>query len=261
MATAAPKSAVPPGKANGARDRRKELLEQEVLEAACLLFAEKGYAGTTLTDIAEAVGLTRAALYYYFKNKEALLEAIMREISVSALADIQEWRRTAPSDPTERWRSFVAMRAAEAIRRRTQLRMLAVTEAALPPAMRKKHDEAKDAIFEEYVALVRAGVASGAFRPVDETSTVFAVVGMITWANNLFPSAGEPEPEKMVAEIAELAVQAVRAPDGPPPAASAEAALDVVRKDLDRLAHLLARDAEAAPEKNSKTENHDHGSS
>lgn len=49
-------------------DRRKILVERELIDKACVLFAEKGYAGTSLTDIADAVGLTRGAIYYYFKN-------------------------------------------------------------------------------------------------------------------------------------------------------------------------------------------------
>ena len=63
------------------RERRKALLEREIKDKACTLFARKGFDGTSLTDIADAVGLSRAAIYYYFENKEALLEAIVAEVS------------------------------------------------------------------------------------------------------------------------------------------------------------------------------------
>ncbi|MFZ5814199.1 MAG: TetR/AcrR family transcriptional regulator [Bacillota bacterium] len=45
---------------------------QEILEAALRIFAEKGYNATTNADIARAAGVTPAALYYYFANKEEL---------------------------------------------------------------------------------------------------------------------------------------------------------------------------------------------
>ncbi|MER5436873.1 helix-turn-helix domain-containing protein, partial [Streptomyces sp. NPDC002588] len=52
---------------------RRELIENEMFEQASRLFAERGFAGTNLGDIAEAMGITRPALYYYVKSKDDLL--------------------------------------------------------------------------------------------------------------------------------------------------------------------------------------------
>lgn len=61
-------------KQTDARDTR-----QEVLGAALELFAEKGYFGTSLRDIARAVGVRESALYHYFTSKEALFEELVFE--------------------------------------------------------------------------------------------------------------------------------------------------------------------------------------
>src|SRR5262245_5537047 len=45
---------------------------REILEAAATLFAERGYAATSVRDIGERVGLLGGSLYYYIKSKEAL---------------------------------------------------------------------------------------------------------------------------------------------------------------------------------------------
>ena len=50
---------------------------QAILDAALDLFAERGYFGTSLRDIATAVGVRESALYNYFPGKEALFEALM----------------------------------------------------------------------------------------------------------------------------------------------------------------------------------------
>jgi TetR/AcrR family transcriptional regulator, regulator of cefoperazone and chloramphenicol sensitivity len=47
-----------------------------IVAAAMAQFARKTYAGTSLRDIAESIGLTKAALYYHFPSKEALLDAM-----------------------------------------------------------------------------------------------------------------------------------------------------------------------------------------
>ena len=60
-----------PKNADGQRTR------QAILDAALELFAGKGYFGTSLRDVAAAVGVRESALYNYFKNKEALFEALL----------------------------------------------------------------------------------------------------------------------------------------------------------------------------------------
>jgi TetR/AcrR family transcriptional regulator len=50
-----------------------------VLAAAERLFARRGYAATRLEDVAEAVGLKRAALFYHFRDKQALYDAVIED--------------------------------------------------------------------------------------------------------------------------------------------------------------------------------------
>jgi AcrR family transcriptional regulator len=60
-----------PKNADGQRTR------QAILDAALDLFADKGYFGTSLRDVAAAVGVRESALYNYFPGKDALFEALL----------------------------------------------------------------------------------------------------------------------------------------------------------------------------------------
>ncbi len=55
------------------------ILREQILSSAALLFIEQGYHGLSMRQIAESVGVTKAALYYHFKDKEALFLAILEE--------------------------------------------------------------------------------------------------------------------------------------------------------------------------------------
>ena len=59
------------------RDRRRERSREEIVEAAGRVLVRNGVAGTTLEAVAKEVGLTKAAIYYYFASKDALLFEIM----------------------------------------------------------------------------------------------------------------------------------------------------------------------------------------
>jgi AcrR family transcriptional regulator len=71
----------PPG--HGAR---YEPRREEIIDRAAVLFAEKGYTATGMTEICEAVGLGKGALYYYIGSKENLLVAIQDRVLQPLLA-------------------------------------------------------------------------------------------------------------------------------------------------------------------------------
>jgi AcrR family transcriptional regulator len=64
---------------------RDSVIADRILRAAIRLFAHKGYSGTSTREIAEAAGITKPMLYYYFKSKEGLCQAAMDDY----LVDIQ----------------------------------------------------------------------------------------------------------------------------------------------------------------------------
>ncbi len=57
-------------------DHEKSLKRQQILEAALTVFSRYGYKRTTMNDIAENMGISRAALYLYFKNKEEIFRSL-----------------------------------------------------------------------------------------------------------------------------------------------------------------------------------------
>jgi len=53
------------------RTSKGNVQRESILDAASSLFVERGFPGTSMYDIADALGVTRTAVYYYFPNKEA----------------------------------------------------------------------------------------------------------------------------------------------------------------------------------------------
>ncbi|MEP1473026.1 MAG: TetR/AcrR family transcriptional regulator [Halieaceae bacterium] len=80
------------------QERREQSTEQ-VLSAALALFVTRGYGATSIDDIASQAGLTKGAVYFYFKGKSALLLALLAE-SAALYAGIFEQMRDsdAPAD-------------------------------------------------------------------------------------------------------------------------------------------------------------------
>jgi AcrR family transcriptional regulator len=86
----------------GLRERKKAATRLAIHEAGMRLFAERGFAGTTVDEIAEAAGVSRATVYAYFPTKEEIvfgdaalavgaLDARLREGDEPAVAAIRAW--------------------------------------------------------------------------------------------------------------------------------------------------------------------------
>ncbi|MED3802360.1 TetR/AcrR family transcriptional regulator [Lysinibacillus xylanilyticus] len=71
---------------------RKEAVERrnEILDAADELFGQKGFDGTSTNDILEKVGIARGTLYYHFKSKEDIMDALIERYNTQILGSAKE---------------------------------------------------------------------------------------------------------------------------------------------------------------------------
>ncbi len=76
---------------------RAERTRASILEAAEALFAERGFAAARLEDVAERVGIKRASIVYYFRDKRELYDAVLASVFGGLLAEVE--RALAADDP------------------------------------------------------------------------------------------------------------------------------------------------------------------
>jgi AcrR family transcriptional regulator len=74
--------------------RRKTARPPEILDAALLVFAEKGFAGARMEDIAARAGVTKGTIYLYFQNKEAVFKSLVRDSIGTTLQGVLDATRT-----------------------------------------------------------------------------------------------------------------------------------------------------------------------
>ncbi len=89
---------------NGKRTRRGPHTRQQILDASLRLFSERGFARTTVRDIARAAGITDAAIYYHFESKRDLLEALVEERGfLNSLQNLERLAADLPLAETVIW--------------------------------------------------------------------------------------------------------------------------------------------------------------
>jgi AcrR family transcriptional regulator len=72
------------------KKKKVHLEKGQISDVAAELFAEKSYVGTSMRDIASALNVSIASVYYYYKNKEELLYSIIDSIGVELLVSLKK---------------------------------------------------------------------------------------------------------------------------------------------------------------------------
>ncbi|GLY99406.1 TetR/AcrR family transcriptional regulator [Actinoplanes sp. NBRC 103695] len=91
-----------------AGQRRGADTKAEIRKVAIELFTERGYEATSLREIAERLGITKAALYYHYSSKESIVRSIF-EAHLEALDELTAWAREQPPGPELRARAVDRM--------------------------------------------------------------------------------------------------------------------------------------------------------
>jgi len=86
--------------------RDAKVSKQLIITHAKALFSQKGYASTSMDELAERCELNKAMVFYYFKNKKGLYEAVMHEILVEIQQTIVEENKL-HSTPKEELEGFI----------------------------------------------------------------------------------------------------------------------------------------------------------
>jgi TetR/AcrR family transcriptional regulator, cholesterol catabolism regulator len=178
---------------------------REVYRAAARIFHEKGFDATSMDDLARALRLTKAGLYYYIDSKEALLFNIMTHGMDWVENQVVAPARAEP-DPERRLRLILRLHATELLESAHDIPILTDEVAALTPKHRKAILRRKRA----YVDLVRdtldAMKAEGKLRDVDTTVATFSLFGMLLWLPRWCKQPGRLTSEQVVEHITRIAL-------------------------------------------------------
>ena len=149
--------------------RRKEARPGEILDAALAIFAEKGFAGARMDDIARRAGVTKGTIYLYFDSKEAVFKALVRDTIGTTLASIVENARAFEGPASELLKT--ALRAIGnfvCTSDRIVLPKIILAEAGnFPELAHFYRREIIDTGLGFLTSLTERGIASGEFRAVD----------------------------------------------------------------------------------------------
>ena len=243
----------PPARGNGtsvepARGARWSLVENQILTEATRLFAERGFAGTSLQDIAHATGLTRPALYHYFANKEALLARLVSDLTLAPAAELAKLGHLPGKSSVERLHAMAFDTALRHARQPERFRVLVRSDAELPTELAQSYRDGRRRILAEFIAVIEQGVTSDELRPVDARTAALGIIGMCTWVAWWYRPSTAADEREIATALADMAVASLTPADGRSTTAQGPArALELLKQDVAFLEAALALGPQSPP--------------
>ncbi|PFG63982.1 TetR family transcriptional regulator [Thioclava sp. ES.031] len=161
--------------------RRAEARPDEVLDAALSLFDEKGYAHTSVAQIAKTAGLSKGAVYLYFPSKQAILEGLVRRAVSPIATRAQALVEPTPDDARATLRALFSLIATSLGDPKVlAVPKVVIREAVVAPEIAAMYRrEVFDHVLPAATEIIRQGIASGQLRPVDPELTLRSIIGPI----------------------------------------------------------------------------------
>lgn len=163
---------------------RFESQKDRMLKAAAQCFNRKGYSGTSLRDVANLLGLTDAALYYYVRNKEELVYlCYLRAADLGR--DALEGATAAGGTGLEKVVRYLNRHVEMMVGQDGPIAIMSEIPSLKPDhrdeilELSRRHSSAFEALIEE-------GIADGSITPCDVRMTGNAIMGSINWIPKWF---------------------------------------------------------------------------
>lgn len=187
-----------------ADERRKEIVDQ-----AAALFNARGYHGTSLEDVAAAVGLRKASLYHYFRGKDDILKLIHEDFLTWTMQR-EEQRRAYGLPPGQHLLEIIADTLEVLSRRPGHIRVFIEHYRELDETTRTHIAEERERYAGMVEDVIRSGIEKGVFRPVDPRLGMLALFGAVNWAYQWYRPKEGDEPRQMAYALWDLLMRGVR---------------------------------------------------
>ncbi len=162
-----------------------------ILERAARLIYQNGFEATSMQEIAEACGLTKAGLYHHIRTKDALLLAIMH-YGMDLFEEVVMGPVTGIADPLERLRMTMARNVALVTDdSNKEVTIILHEHQTLTGAARREINARKKKYVRFLESTFNEAIERGQIRKVDPTLATFSFLGTVLWTYKWYRADGK----------------------------------------------------------------------
>lgn len=187
----------------------KKSRKEQIEEKATHLFKEKGYAATSMRDLAQLLGIEAASLYSHIKSKEEILQKIcfrMADEFFDAWKDVEKEEQSHAAKMEK-----AAIAHVKVITKNTDASAVFFHEwRHLSEPHLAKFLSMKDDYEGRFMKILRDGMQSGEFKLVDEKFMMLTILSSLNWTHNWYKPSGTLSPEEVGKKLSGLILNGLK---------------------------------------------------
>ena len=187
---------------------KKEDRAEHIYRVAAEIMCQKGYEATSMNDIGDAVGLTKAGVYHYIRGKETLLFEIMSYAMDMVDLDVVGPAREV-ADAERRLRLILERHTRRILEVGGAVTFLLDEMWALKPTHRRIIKSRKRAYFDLIRGTLQRLAEEGKLRDVSPTVATFGLLGILNWISRWYRRDGKVTPQETLRSLVALGLNAV----------------------------------------------------
>ncbi|MDZ4667193.1 MAG: TetR/AcrR family transcriptional regulator [bacterium] len=190
-------------------DTNKNISRDLIISAAAKLFKERGYASSSMRDIANSLNIEAASLYHHIKSKEEILDIICFDMAKKFLAAIAEV-------------NDIYFNAEEKLRKAILHHVEIITEdidksavflrewRSLPENPLADFIQLRSHYETEFTHIIENGIQEDIFDAVDKKFAVLSILSSVNWINEWYHLDGKMKPQEIASKISDFIMGGLR---------------------------------------------------
>ncbi|MEX1195459.1 MAG: TetR/AcrR family transcriptional regulator [Dehalococcoidia bacterium] len=176
-----------------------------MLKAAARFFRAYGYHGTSMNELADAVGLKKASLYHHVTSKEQLIYEILMTGMHSIISQLREILDDPSLSPTDKLRCAIRAQIVAVTGDEAYVQTTVMTDGrVLSPELQTEYIAARDTFEGQVKSIIRAGIETGEFKDCDVSLMAKAVLGICGWMVIWYHADGPKSPIEIADRFTEF---------------------------------------------------------
>ncbi|RVU51011.1 TetR/AcrR family transcriptional regulator [Pseudomonas syringae] len=167
---------------------------QKIVDTACVLITEQGFAGMSMRSLAKLVGMHAGSLYNHFPSKKDLLEEVMDQLHQQRLAAWKLEKAKHQSTP-QLLEAFIRFNVRRQLTDAAEERLLKTELCHLDSAQQSHVLEQEQRYSMELILILQRGMKEGHFQKIDAEVVAHGILGITTCTLSLKRSCDLLEPQ------------------------------------------------------------------
>lgn len=177
--------------------------KEQILNTAALLFKEKGYAATSMRDIATRLNIEAASLYHHIKSKEEILEIIcfgMADKFLAAIAEVNDIYFNA----AEKLRMAIKNHVHIITANQDQSAVFLNEWRSLSNSALADFKELRNHYENGFKHIIDSGINEDVFSAIDQKFAVLSILSSVNWINDWYNPSGKMQADEIANRLSDF---------------------------------------------------------